>query len=46
VLAIGVAGEDAASRLKTLGCDFMQADFKGPAVDPKAFVERYGFSED
>ncbi len=46
VLAIGVADEDAAARLKTLGCDFLQADFKGPAVQPKAFVERYGFSED
>lgn len=46
VLAIGVTDEAAAARLKTLGCDFMQADFKGPAVEPKAFVERYGFSED
>lgn len=46
VLATGVTDEDAAGRLKTLGCDFMQADFKGPAVEPKAFVERYGFSED
>ncbi len=45
VLAIGVADEEAAARLKTLGCDYMQADFKGPAVQPKAFVERYGFSE-
>lgn len=45
VLAIGVTDEDAAARLKALGCDFMQADFKGPAVGPKAFVERYGFSE-
>lgn len=46
VLAIGVTDEEAATRLKALGCDFMQADFKGPAVEPKAFVERYGFSED
>jgi diguanylate cyclase (GGDEF)-like protein len=46
VLAIGVTDEAAAARLKALGCDFMQADFKGPAVEPKAFVERYGFSED
>lgn len=46
VLAVGVADEEAAARLKALGCDFMQADFKGPAVAPRAFVERYGFSED
>ena len=45
VLAIGVSDEETAGRLKSLGCDFMQADFKGPAVEPKAFVERYGFSE-
>ena len=46
VLAIGVTDEAAAARLKALGCDFMQADSKGPAGGPKAFVERYGFSED
>lgn len=46
VLATGVTDEEAATRLKALGCDFMQADFKGPAVEPKAFVERYGFTED
>jgi diguanylate cyclase (GGDEF)-like protein len=46
VLAIGVTDENAAGRLKALGCEFMQAEFKAPAVDPKTFVERYGFSED
>jgi len=46
VLAAGVPGEAAAARLKTLGCDYMQADFRAPAADPQSFVERYGFSED
>ncbi len=46
VLATVVTDEAAAVQLKALGCDYMQADFKGPAVEPKAFVERYGFSED
>lgn len=46
VVAVGVADETQATRLKELGCDFMQADFKGPALDPKGFVERFGFSED
>ena len=46
VVAVGVADEAAAARLKELGCDYMQADFKGPAVDPQGFVERFGFSED
>ena len=46
VVAVGVPNEAAATRLKELRCDFMQADFKGPAVDPQGFVERYGFSED
>lgn len=46
VLATGVTDDAAAGRLKALGCDFMQAEFRGPAVEPKAFVERYGFSED
>jgi diguanylate cyclase (GGDEF)-like protein len=45
VLAVGAVDEQAAATLKALGCDYMQADFKGPAVSPKAFVERYGFSE-
>ena len=46
VVAVGVADEAAAARLKELGCDYMQADFKGPALDPVKFVERFGFNED
>jgi diguanylate cyclase (GGDEF)-like protein len=46
VVAVGVADDAMAARLTELGCDFMQADFKGPALDPKGFVERYGFNED
>lgn len=46
VVAVGVADEATSARLKDLGCDYMQADYKGPALDPKAFVERFGFTED
>lgn len=46
VVAVGVTDEAAAARLKDLGCDYMQADFKGPALAPQQFVERFGFSED
>jgi diguanylate cyclase (GGDEF)-like protein len=46
VVAVGVPDDATAARLKELRCDFMQADYKGPAVDPKGFVERFGFSED
>jgi diguanylate cyclase (GGDEF)-like protein len=46
VVAVGVADEDAAARLKELGCDSMQADYRGPALDPKGFVERFGHNED
>lgn len=46
VVAVGVPDEVMAARLKELRCDFMQADYKGPAVDPQGFVERFGFSED
>jgi EAL domain-containing protein (putative c-di-GMP-specific phosphodiesterase class I) len=46
VVAVGVPDDAAAARLKELRCDFMQADFKGPAVDPQGFIERFGFSED
>lgn len=46
VVAVGAADEAAAAKLKELGCDYMQADFKGPALDPVKFVERYGFNED
>lgn len=45
VVAVGVADDASAIRLKELGCDYMQADYKGPALDPKQFVERFGFSE-
>ena len=45
VVAVEVADEAAAVRLKELGCDYMQADFKGPALDPKQFVERFGFND-
>ncbi len=46
VVAVGVADDATATRLKELGCDYMQADFKGPALGPKEFVERFGFNED
>ena len=45
VVAVGVADDAAATRLKELGCDYMQADFKGPALDPEGFVARFGFNE-
>lgn len=46
VVATGVADEDAAARLKALGCDAMQADYRGKALDPKRFVEQFGLDED
>lgn len=46
VVAVGVADDAAAARLKELRCDYMQADFKGPALGPAQFVERFGFRED
>ncbi len=45
VVAVGVADNAAAARLKELGCDYMQADYKGPALDPKGFVDRFGVGE-
>jgi diguanylate cyclase (GGDEF)-like protein len=45
VVAFGVADDTAAGRLKELGCDYMQADYKGPALDPEEFVKRFGFNE-
>lgn len=45
VVAVGVTDDAAAARLKELGCDFMQANYKGPALEPKQFVERFGFNE-
>lgn len=41
VVACGVQDEPAAARLAQLGCDFMQAGFKGPPVDPEEFVVRF-----
>ena len=41
VVAIAVADDAAAARLQGLGCDFMQADFKGPPVDAEEFVARF-----
>lgn len=41
VVAVGVADDAAAARLLELGCDFMQADFKGPPVNPEEFVNRF-----
>ncbi|MDO8340911.1 MAG: EAL domain-containing protein, partial [Candidatus Woesebacteria bacterium] len=46
VVAVGVADDAAAARLKELRCDFMQADYKGPALAPADFVARFGFKED
>jgi EAL domain-containing protein (putative c-di-GMP-specific phosphodiesterase class I) len=45
VVAVGVADDASAARLKELGCDYMQADYKGPALDPAGFVARFGFGE-
>ena len=41
VIAIAVADEAAAAKLVELGCDFMQADFKGPPVDAEGFVSPF-----
>ena len=41
VVAVAVPDDAAAARLRELGCDFMQADFKGPPVDAEEFVARY-----
>jgi diguanylate cyclase (GGDEF)-like protein len=45
VVALGVADDAAAGRLKELGCDYMQADYKGSALDAKGFVARFGYNE-
>ena len=45
VVALGVADDAAAGRLKELGCDYMQADYKGSALDAKGFVARFGCNE-
>ncbi len=41
VVAIGVEDEASGARLQQLGCDFMQAAFKGPPVDAEEFVVRF-----
>jgi EAL domain-containing protein (putative c-di-GMP-specific phosphodiesterase class I) len=41
VIATGAADDAQADKLKELGCDFMQADFRGPPVDSEEFVVRY-----
>ena len=45
VLAVDVADDTAAARLKALGCDYMQADYRGPALPAEGFVRRFGFHE-
>jgi len=42
VVAVGVPDEAMANRLKELGCDYLQADYKGPALDPARFVAQFG----
>ena len=42
VVALAVADEAAATKLAELGCNFMQADFKGAPVDAEEFVTRFG----
>ena len=46
VVAIGVADDAMAARLKELGCDYLQADYKGPALDPAGFVARFAAGEE
>lgn len=41
VVATCVADDAQAAKLAQLGCDFMQADFKGPPLDAEAFVARF-----
>ncbi len=45
VVAVRVADDNAADKLKALGCDYMQSDYRGPALDAEGFVKRYGFNE-
>ena len=46
VVAVNVADDAAAEKLKELGCDYMQADYRGPALDAEGFVKRFGFNGD
>jgi EAL domain-containing protein (putative c-di-GMP-specific phosphodiesterase class I) len=41
VFAVGVADAAAEARLTEAGCDYMQSDTKGPALDAIEFVNRY-----
>ena len=41
IAVLGVPDEAAFDRLKELGCDYVQAEYKGPPLDPAAFVARY-----
>jgi diguanylate cyclase len=41
IIAFGVQDDAAAARLAELGCDFMQADFRSPPVNPEEFVARF-----
>lgn len=45
VVAVGVADDAAAARLKEMRCDYMQADYRGPALAPAEFVARFGVKE-
>lgn len=45
-VAVGVPDAAAATRLKELGFDYMQGDYKGPALDARAFVARFGSGEE
>ena len=45
VVAVGVADDAAAARLKELGCDYMQADYKGPALDPAGAAAAMGSAQ-
>jgi EAL domain-containing protein (putative c-di-GMP-specific phosphodiesterase class I) len=45
VLAVNVADDTAAARLKALSCDYMQADYRGPALPAEGFIRRFGFHE-
>ena len=45
VVAVGVPDDNVASRLKDLGCDYMQGDYRGAALKSVAFVKQFGLDE-
>lgn len=45
VVATHVASEAAAERLKALGCNYMQADYRGAAMEAKSFVKWFESGE-